>query len=269
MEVKTMHIIKAWEEQCNIFLLNLPLIGQAPGNENIHDFRVAVKHMRSYLNIMEALTGQNWREKFEGIRQIFSITGEQREWEISLSMLSKRGIKEQDGYKELYQFLERNFGHAVFRSRQAALDFDAAQLQTVTSIFKGSWETWNEKKIRKGICRYTGKLLGKVRKQANDLDQHAHRVRKLVKELLYSAEIFPDCLPETGVNLLALEQLQEGLGRWQDHKVLLNSIRTFRKAYCVKKSTEYHYVKMLEKKTKRKMEKLLSSSGTFLHQILP
>ena len=77
-------ILKNWLLQEKNFNDNLILSRKRPTKISVHDIRVAVKKMRSYLRLKEELTGDEWKESFLKISALFKSFGRLRDYDMSL-----------------------------------------------------------------------------------------------------------------------------------------------------------------------------------------
>ena len=57
-------ILKNWLQQEKVFNENLILSRKRPTKLFVHDLRVSIKKMRSYLRLKEELTKEEWKESF-------------------------------------------------------------------------------------------------------------------------------------------------------------------------------------------------------------
>src|ERR1700686_5406732 len=90
-------ILRHWQIQTEIFSKNLLLLRKEITAEAIHDLRVAIKKLRSYLKLYIALSGKdNMERSFAKTKELFSALGKHRNIEISKQLLlSFSGNKEQ------------------------------------------------------------------------------------------------------------------------------------------------------------------------------
>jgi CHAD domain-containing protein len=58
-------ILKNWLQQEKVFNDNLILSRKRPTKISIHDLRVAVKKMRSYLRLKQQFAGEEWKNRFQ------------------------------------------------------------------------------------------------------------------------------------------------------------------------------------------------------------
>ena len=87
-------ILTSWLLQEKNFNDNLILCRKRPTKISVHDIRVAVKKMRSYLRLKEELTGDKWKESFLKISALFKSFGRLRDYDMSLTLIRKLERKE-------------------------------------------------------------------------------------------------------------------------------------------------------------------------------
>src|SRR5574338_516151 len=88
-------ILKCWDEQLQLFNHNLRILRIRPAKKAVHDLRVAIKKIRSYLRLNKEITGSPVSKEFDSIDLLFKTAGRQRDFEMSVSLLSKYNRKEQ------------------------------------------------------------------------------------------------------------------------------------------------------------------------------
>ena len=87
-------ILKNWLQQEKIFNENLILSRKRPTKISVHDLRVAVKKMRSYLRLKQQFNGDGWKEAFSKISALFKSFGRLRDHDMSLTLIRKLERKE-------------------------------------------------------------------------------------------------------------------------------------------------------------------------------
>ena len=55
-------ILKNGREQERVFIDNLLTCRKRPTKDSVHDLRVAVKRIRSYLRLKKQISGDDWKE---------------------------------------------------------------------------------------------------------------------------------------------------------------------------------------------------------------
>src|SRR6186997_2454292 len=81
-------ILLHWKKQQRIFFQNLAILRKLPDDKAIHDLRVAVKKLRSYLKLLTILFKKIEEEPgFEKTGQLFKVLGKHRDIEMGLLLL--------------------------------------------------------------------------------------------------------------------------------------------------------------------------------------
>ena len=87
-------ILKNWLQQEKVFNENLILSRKRSTKLSVHDLRVSIKKMRSYLRLKEELTKSEWKESFSKISALFKSFGRLRDYDMSLTLIRKLERKE-------------------------------------------------------------------------------------------------------------------------------------------------------------------------------
>src|SRR6187551_4028458 len=82
-------ILKNWLQQQKVFNENLILIRKRPTKLSVHDLRVSIKKMRSYLRLKQQFTGEEWKESFSKTSVLFKSFGRLRDYDMSLTLIRK------------------------------------------------------------------------------------------------------------------------------------------------------------------------------------
>lgn len=251
-------ITKCWDEQVLAFEKNLQVILQWPTRRSVHDIRVAVKKLRSYLKLRGELTGEKWNEEFSAIKILFKTLGRQRDIEMSLSVLSAYHRREKTFLQHFKKFLQTNGRLSRRWSRQAASDLDMGSLQALTNRFRGSFTSLSDEQVVAKITALSAATLKKVRKLSSNFKKNIHPIRKLLKDLFYWLKACPENPVAHLVKIKSLEKILTDLGRWQDHFIFLNKLKGFRKNISVKGSEEFSALHACEEKIKKLQDELLN-----------
>ena len=250
-------ILKSWDEQIIVFNNNLQTIRHRPAKKSVHDIRVAVKKIRSYLKLRQEFLGENWNEQFSNMKILFQTLGRQRDIEMSLSLLAKYQRKETVLLVHFKKFLQMNCRLTRKWSRQAAANFKDEQLQVLSSVMYESLTALSEEQVINKIREMTIAILKKVRKLSSNFKKNIHAIRKLLKDLYYWLKACPENPVSDLFQIKLLEKILGDLGSWQDYFIFLNKLKDFRKKLSVKGTNEFEMIKSCEEKTKKSQNELL------------
>ncbi len=227
-----------------IMQVNEPGLRDAIDTEFLHDYRVAVRRIRSLLSQIRHVFPARQFEYFK--REFFwlgQITGPTRDLDVYLLKFDtyRQTLPKamQKHIAPFHAFLERHWTiehtrlcHAFDSKRyrklikewRVILDHDNILAQRAGSQSAVSPETTNAgKPVRQIAGSRVLKLYRRILREGGAItpeshDEDLHELRKTCKKFRYLVEFFHDFYPEDGVrNLLkTLKQLQDHLGDFQD-----------------------------------------------------
>lgn len=261
-------ILETWNEQQLVFSNNLRIIRQKPTKKSVHDLRVSIKKIRSYLRLRVEITGELWKEQFAPVKNLFTTSGILRDFEMSLPLLLKYHQKENLSLPSFTKYLQLNKSLTQKWTKKATLEFYEDQLQLLTnSMYSSSAALTNEELIIK-IKELAEGVLKKITLLVNDLNKNAHEIRKLLKDLYYWLIVCPNNPVSDLVEIKFLDKILHYLGEWQDNFIFHKKLKYFRNEYLLKKSKEAETAKIIEKKTYEIRSELLSKVTKALHSII-
>src|SRR6187549_1699567 len=120
-------ILTNWLLQEQNFNDNLILSRKRPTKISVHDIRVAVKKMRSYLRLKEELIGDKWKESFLKISALFKTFGRLRDYDMSLVLIRNLERKEYLSFIFFKEYLSVNRSLTRKWAKQDALKFNAQE----------------------------------------------------------------------------------------------------------------------------------------------
>ena len=216
-------ILTNWLLQEQNFNDNLILVRKRPTKITVHDIRVAVKKMRSYLRLKEELTGDKWKGSFLKISALFKSFGRLRDYDMSLALIRKLERKELLSFIFFKEYLSVNRSLTRKWAKQDALKFNDQEPDTFNQQFnslQGSEEEVCEKIIQLSVLK-----IKKVKTLAKHFQKNAHEIRKQLKDVYYWLKI---CPKDPGfINMKILHRILSYLGNWQDHFVLKKKIKQY------------------------------------------
>jgi len=253
-------ILLNWDEQLKNFNTNLLIIRQRPIKKSVHDLRVAVKKMRSFLRLKEEITGDAWEEQFSPVKTLFKTSGKQRDFEMSLSLLLKYQKKENLSLPSFKKFLQVNKSLTQQWTKKAALKFNDSQLLPGTNSIHSSLAALSNEELINKIKLLAQNVIKNVNRLTKDINKNAHEIRKRLKYLYYWLTICPYNPVNDLIEIKLLDKILQNLGDWQDNFIFSKKIKHFRKEWLVKKSIEAKTAEMLEKKISNKKDELLNKA---------
>lgn len=251
-------ILQTWNEQLIIFLHNFRIVRQKPTKKTVHDLRVSVKRIRSLLRLREKITGETWKEQFAPVKALFILSGKQRDFEMSLFILSKFHRKENLASPLFKNYLQKNKAMTRQWTKKAAMEFNDDPLQLLTSSMNSSLSALTNEELIMKIKKITEDALKTVGLLASDLNKNAHEIRKLLKDIYYWLIVCPYNPVNDYIEIKSLDKILHNLGERQDNFIFHKKLKYFKKEYLVKKSKEAETVKLLEKEASEVQNELLS-----------
>jgi CHAD domain-containing protein/CYTH domain-containing protein len=217
-----------------------PRLADATDTEALHDFRVALRRLRSALRAYQPwLRGGVKKSLARELRALAAATGGGRDAEVLLAWVEAQSEhiapRERTGVAWLTGALERrrDEGYAAVRGdvapRFAAFE---AQLRAGLEVYSVSMRLGERRSVR----TLAAALAGLVREHAADLgeklaqvasladEEPAHDARISSKRLRYLLDPLRDKLPGARELLRELKELQDALGELHDLQVLAREI---------------------------------------------
>ena len=236
-------ILQNWREQKKIFTDNLLISRKRPTKASVHDLRVAVKKIRSYLRLKKQISGEDWKELLSTILALFKSFGKLGDFNMSLTLKRQLERKEHLSLDNFREYL--NVNRALSRKwvKQDAIKFNAQELDALTQQFNLDL---TEKEICEKILHYSALKVKRVKILSRHFQKNAHKIRKQLKDVYHWIKICPKDFTEHFIRIKSLDQMLKYLGSWQDHFVLRKKINQYTKD--VAKNEEKEFLKILDAK---------------------
>ena len=251
-------ILKNWFLQEKVFNENLFLSRKRPTKISVHDLRVAVKKMRSYLRLKEELTKDEWKESFSKIMALFKSFGRLRDYDMSLNLIRKLERKESLSFIYFKEYLSVNRSLTRKWVKQDALKFNEQEPDVFNQQFALLPIISKEETCEK-IIQLSALKIKKVKTLAKHFQKNAHEIRKQLKDLYYWLKICPKGLAEGFINMRVLDRLLTYLGNWQDQVILKKKIKQYIQD-LPKRNEEKSMLKNLEKKLVLTQKEILNKA---------
>lgn len=248
-------ILKHWLQQENIFNDNLILSRKRPTKLSVHDLRVSVKKMRSYLRLKQQFTGEEWKDPFSKISAIFKSFGRLRDYDMSLALIRKFERKQFSSFIFFKEYLSVNRSLTRKWAKQNAIRFDEQGPDGFTEQFK--LLAGSNAEISERIIHLSALKIKKVKNLAKHFHKNAHEIRKQLKDVYYWLKICPKALAESFINMKVLDLTLNHLGSFQDHFILKKKIKQYIKD-LPKKNEEKEMLKSCDKKLEAAQKQILN-----------
>jgi CHAD domain-containing protein len=260
-------IIRSWQEQEDNFIRNLTICRKRPTRDSVHDLRVAIKRMRSYLRLKQIFTGEEWKEFFSNISCLFKSLGMLRDYDMSLVLTRGYLKKEKKNFSAFLYFLNANRRLTRQWSREAAADFNEEDIFRLKELFCQAMAVFSNEMLFEKVRDVTDEKFRKVNKLAHRFKKNAHSIRKELKDLYYWLKIFPPEMTEPLVPIKPLDKLLENLGNWQDQLIFRTKLKYFRKEFSPMANAAAIDLKILSDDSETKQEALLEKAKSLWKEI--
>lgn len=189
------------------------------GQEELHHFRVNVKKVKAVIGLMESTGQGNIKQSDQArLKKIFKQAGKIRTAYIELLLMKQYSLKNEGYFKTQQELIkQRSIDFADKLKRHSDM------LRRVKKKLLAETGNIRDKSIKRYVKSLFEKLSGLF--SSNKDDNEYHKARMVLKNLLYTYELFPEKLkkklkPDSGY----LDELQEVIGEWHDAAIALNRI---------------------------------------------
>jgi CHAD domain-containing protein len=253
-------ILRHWKKQQQIFLHNHAILKKQIDPEAIHDLRVAIKKLRSYLKLYVIICEQaDWKTDFSETEKLFSILGKYRDVEMNYNLVAAYADENLAAYPSLLSHFSANLRIAADWVRRIVDEYESDELKAFSDKLNSGLSKFTNNQIQDEIQKIIREDLKKAIPHFKKLRENTHEVRKHLKDIFYWLELCPPEVIYSTLQRKKLHKILDGLGDWQDNEVLLIKVKHFRKDYMAKEADEYNDLKQLEKFIKNKKGDLLNN----------
>lgn len=248
-------ILQNWRQQKEIFTTNLLISRKRPTKSSVHDLRVAVKKIRSYLRLKRKISGEDWRELFSTILALFKSFGKLSDFDVYLTLIRGQERKEHLSFDNFREYLTVNRALTRKWVRQDAIKFNTQELDMLDQQFNLNL---TDKEIHVKILQYSISKIKKVEILSRHFHKNAHKIRKQLKDVYHLIKICPQDFTENFIRIKSFDQMLKNLGSWQDHYVLRKKINQYTKDLA--KNEEKDILKILDTKLAGVQDDLLAKA---------
>lgn len=257
-----------WQLQQKVFTDNLIIIRRRPTKDAVHDLRVAVKRMRSYLRLKQKITGENWKEQFAGITLLFKSLGRLRDFDMSITLLRRYQDKEKPRLLLFQNYLNTNRNLTRRWAKEAAIKFEEQELNCFTDQFVSSLASFTKNELAEKTVEAARGNLDKTNQLTRHFQKNVHEIRKLLKDVYYWMKICPEEQGNAVIKIKSLDKMLNNLGSWQDHFIFREKLKYFRNEYLPKGSAELEGIKALEEKSALEQDVLLAKAKSLWRDVV-
>lgn len=262
-------ILRHWHLELQIFLKKFSLLQQQISADAVHDFRVAVKKLRSYFSLSLALSGQR-RDKasFAQTRELFSVFGRHRNIEISRKLLLSFAGKNKEPVSPVLKYLQSIQDQVSQYCRRSIRQYEKQELDTLTSRVEKAFENFTTDDLINKTVNLVASSMSNIKENLKHFDERSHLIRKGLKDIYYRAKIFEDDRALSKSKLKSIDKILDHLGNVQDHDVMIKNLKGFRQTILSKGSGEYEFIKRIEARAKKKKKSLLEKAHEITHNLM-
>lgn len=265
----TFFIVLHWKRQQRVCLQNLAKLTQQQETNAIHDLRVAIKKLRAYLKLMAILVSDIDKETgFEKTEQLFDVLGKLRDIEIGLSLLQSFEKENKKTYTAFRFQLKTALQRTEIWAQNALNKYDSKELIALTGEIEQRFKEADQQKLLDKTGTILEKEIKKLKRDVKHFSHQPHEMRKTLKNVFYWISICPKELLINDGQLKKLKKSLDLLGDWQDHEMLYQKIKHFRKDFVPGSREEYLLLKELEKNIEDKMAAKLHKAGENLREFV-
>ncbi|WP_462265600.1 CHAD domain-containing protein [Mucilaginibacter sp.] len=240
-EVK--YLNKHWQKlQCG-----LKAFAKTNDAEQLHQFRVEVKKVKSFLQLMEGTAHLHLLKTFKPVRKVFKRAGQIRDAQIHLQLADKYNLN-----NEAFTTAERR-----------KMEKSTALFVTNTSTYLNKLKR-THRRIKSKLHPVAGKSIAKFYKSelvtvgksltTPHFDDGLHNCRKHLKTLMYNRKLVGNALNNIPFNNEYIDQLQSQIGEWHDHVLAIDLFSS--------PNLEVKPVVAQLKQDNREMEKSITETAT-------
>lgn len=266
----TFFILQHWKKQQKGFLQGFVKLTKQQDSQTIHDLRVVVKKLRSYLKLLTILLKKkDDKPGFENTEQLFKVLGKHRDVETGLLLLQTFEKENRITYTAFRFHLKAALQRTEIWVKNALNKYDENELTSLTRQLEQHVKDTNNQELLGKTGIILNKEYKKLKRLAKHLTGQPHEVRKMLKNLFYWISICPRDFLLTSKQISKLKKTLDLLGDWHDHEMLHTKIKHFRKDFVPASGEEYLQLKELEKNIAGKMEAMLYKADENIQHSLP
>jgi CHAD domain-containing protein len=246
-------ILRHWKEEVQFFHKNFVLLQDEINATAVHDLRVAVKKLRSYLKLCAIFFNTKDAERlFAGTEELFSVLGKHRNLEMSKKIVNPFLHNQDNILTPLLRYFQFLQDQVRPHCQRILSKYEEAQLIALTNLLERKFRPVSEQEMIDKIKARLKSSVKTIRHELKDFENRNHRVRKHLKDIFYWLETYPPDFAVEIKQLKAIDKILGYLGNVQDLEVLKASLKTYRKTILANAIAEYTAKKIEIKLAKKK-----------------
>jgi len=235
----------------------------------VHDFRVAVKRLRSYFKLYAAICGTEYHKKtFAQTTELFSVLGKHRNMEMSRDLLLSMVQKNREMLTPLLRYLESTLDEAAEYCRRSIKEYTMEELPKLTATVEEGLKDFSAEDVLGMTKSLIASSMERIRHDMAHFEEKSHLVRKALKDIFYWVKIFDDDEVLKKTEGKTADNILNRLGLIQDHEVMIKIVRSFRNTLLAKGTAEHEFIKKIEGRAKRKKKALLEQARDLTDKLI-
>ena len=262
-------ILRHWQTELEVFGNNFSLLQHEMNVEAIHDLRVAIKKLRSYVKLYSSLCKKNQPEPLLAmLKTVFLVFGKHRNIDIVKELLPSLSQKNKPVPKPFLVYLQLLQDQVSPYCVKVVEEFKKDQFDKLTGEVKQELEGLNTAELQNSVKELVADMIKALKKDLKHFRKRYHLVRKQLKDIFYWSNIFEDHLVFTKPQLKELDKGLDHLGNIQDLQMAITNLKNFRKTIVANSSAEYDLIKKMEMKAQKKQDVLLEKANKITEELL-
>lgn len=253
----TVDFLGKWRADQEEAARNVKLLHEELSHDAIHDLRVAIKRLRAYTRLLSELNHSTDEVTLlKETKGLFHILGKHREWEI----IEDKFIKTAE---EDYKKLPLLKGYVQFSKEQITPNVESGlksygvnELEAIEKRVQLVTTLNSPEELAIKCISVSNDYVAKIEKAAGKFKKNVHKIRKLLKKILYWIQLFPVGSLYTQEQVEMFDQFLDKLGKWHDYQVILEKTNYFKLHHIAPAIEEYAALEKAEAELQHKMDKL-------------
>ena len=206
------HLKKLWKKMQHHF----KEFTRSEAPEELHQFRVQVKKIRSFLTLLETNDkNKQLLETFKPVKKVFKSAGIARDAFLHQQEAKEHKVNLPEFYKEQDNIQKKEMRKLVSKRKKYL-----KKMKQVKRELKLHLHSVTDNEIRTFFTTQlhnTHNLLSR-----HDFNEQLHEGRRMLKHLMYNESVAHDEIgKDLNINFAYINELQEVLGKWHDNKLTL------------------------------------------------
>jgi CHAD domain-containing protein len=250
-----------YNSQIKAFNENFEKVREGFGFDAVHDMRVAIKRLRVVIILCEELDPElSIINDKEELRKLFRLSGKMRDAQVQQGLVREYEFKLEVDFGKFSGYLLNYERKAIKKFNNYCTHHNPHDfILSISTIIPKIITTVNEGNLKSAFYELLKKLFNTIEflKTHQLQDEHLHEIRGILKQCNYLLSIFNtegNDLPQLASLLKKLEKVNELLGKWHDHVIMMEFLSGFLKNKDIGESSNYkHYSLLIDQISEEKL----------------